>query len=428
MVHIKLPPQQQALTSMITNCLSAAKQVGFAIEDIAISPGHCEYIAVIDQDQATCYSVLHDAVQDTLSINNADRYLLYLNGQPLPEILNDKTLYIDAYFEGELHDVWLNAEQEYRVLRSSHVIAPLHSERHLAWFFTCLSLEFSLQDALMLARAAMTVPLPHSSMNKLREPDSSVSRETWPTERFLFPTPLIMVNERSAKFNWNCIEKQWFDYQPIERDKFNLYPVVTHYRQIEKLLMLGVKTVQLRIKNPLQKDLEEQIKHAVALGEEHDAQVFINDYWQLAIKHQAYGVHLGQEDLQVADLKLIQQMGLRLGLSTHGYYEVLKAAQFNPSYIALGHIFPTPTKQMPSKPQGVIKLKLYQQMISSLMPHEPTVAIGGIDLSNAKQVWQCGVSSLAVVRAITEAPDIQLAINQFAQIMQEDLADVAEPA
>lgn len=141
-------------------------------------------------------------------------------------------------------------------------------------------------------------------------------------------------------------------FPTIDKAKFNLYPVVDDVNWIEHLLKLGVRTVQLRIKDPKQGDLEAQIIRAIALGREFNAQVFINDHWQLAIKHQAYGVHLGQEDLTSANLTELLDAGIRLGLSTHGYYELLIAAGIQPSYIALGHIFPTTTKQMPSKPQG----------------------------------------------------------------------------
>jgi thiamine-phosphate pyrophosphorylase len=149
--------------------------------------------------------------------------------------------------------------------------------------------------------------------------------------------------------------------------------------------------------------------------------VFINDYWQLAIKHGAFGVHLGQEDLQASNLTQLAGAGIALGLSTHGYYELLRIVQLAPSYIALGHIFPTTTKQMPSQPQGLTRLALYQKLIDTIPYGEqkgiPTVAIGGIDLGNASQVWQTGVSSLAVVRAITQANDVQTAISDFKQVM-----------
>lgn len=148
---------------------------------------------------------------------------------------------------------------------------------------------------------------------------------------------------------------------------------------------------------------------AIELGRAFDAQVFINDHWQLALRYGAYGVHLGQEDLAGADLQALQQQGIALGISTHGYYELLRAMALKPSYIALGHVFATPTKAMKSSPQGLDKLTHY----AALARPFPTVAIGGIDLSNAGAVYGCGVDSVAVVRAISEADDLPARVEAF---------------
>lgn len=204
-----------------------------------------------------------------------------------------------------------------------------------------------------------------------------------------------------------------FTFPAIDRNKFGLYPVVDDVSWIITVLSLGVKTVQLRIKNPEQADIEEQIIKAIELGRQYDAQVFINDYWQLAIKHKAFGIHLGQEDIEIADLQAISDAGICLGVSTHDDSELLKVKALNPSYLALGHIFPTPTKDMPSQPQGLVNLAKNQQLAGGT----PTVAIGGIDLTVVEQVWQTGVDSIAVVRAITQASNVEEVITQFTAIL-----------
>ncbi|MGL5024930.1 MAG: thiamine phosphate synthase, partial [Shewanella oncorhynchi] len=130
----------------------------------------------------------------------------------------------------------------------------------------------------------------------------------------------------------------------------------------------------------------------------------------------AFGVHLGQEDLAVTDLAAIQAAGLALGLSTHSYFELLLAHQYSPSYIALGHIFPTTTKQMPSAPQGLAKLKHY---VALLQDHYPLVAIGGIDLDNLAKVKATGVGNIAVVRAITKAKDPVAAFAELSQAWEQ---------
>ena len=185
---------------------------------------------------------------------------------------------------------------------------------------------------------------------------------------------------------------------------------------VAAVLEHGVKTVQLRMKDCHGEQLEEAIKQAIALGRAHDAQVFINDHWQLALKHGAYGVHLGQQDLHNANLRAIQDAGLRLGLSTHGFYEMLLAHNYRPSYIALGAIYPTTTKDMTGQIQGLQKLRHFVPLMQA---HYPTVAIGGIDLTRIAEVVNTGVGSVAVVRAITEAAHPTQAIAQLQQAIKD---------
>lgn len=186
------------------------------------------------------------------------------------------------------------------------------------------------------------------------------------------------------------------DFPPVPF-RLGLYPVVDSVAWIERLLEAGVRTLQLRIKDRRDSEVEDDVIAAIALGRRYHARLFINDYWQLAIKHQAYGVHLGQEDLETTDLSAIRQAGLRLGVSTHDDMEIDVALAARPSYIALGHVFPTQTKQMPSAPQGLEQLARHIQRLADY----PTVAIGGISLEKAPGVLATGVGSIAVVSAIT---------------------------
>ncbi|WP_411814174.1 thiamine phosphate synthase [Cronobacter malonaticus] len=188
-------------------------------------------------------------------------------------------------------------------------------------------------------------------------------------------------------------------FAPVPR-RLGLYPVVDSVEWVTRLLDAGVRTLQLRIKDKTDAEVEADIAAAIALGQRYHARLFINDYWRLAIKHQAYGVHLGQEDLQTADLNAIRNAGLRLGVSTHDDMEIDVALAVRPSYIALGHVFPTQTKQMPSAPQGLAQLAAHVKRLGDY----PTVAIGGISLERAPAVLETGVGSIAVVSAITQAP------------------------
>ena len=197
--------------------------------------------------------------------------------------------------------------------------------------------------------------------------------------------------------------------------KLGLYPVVDTLEWIERLLNAGVTTIQLRIKDCKDEDVEQTIKQAIELGRRFNARLFINDYWRLAVKHRAYGIHLGQEDLLTTDLKAIHQAGLRLGVSTHDDNELARAVAVRPSYIALGHIFPTQTKDMPSAPQGLTELKRHIATI----PDYPSVAIGGISIDKVADVLACGVGSIAVVSAITKAPDWRKATAELLSLIEQ---------
>lgn len=202
---------------------------------------------------------------------------------------------------------------------------------------------------------------------------------------------------------------------PTTDARLGLYPVVNSVVWIERLLDAGVRTIQLRIKDQPAEQAEPDIIRAIALGRQYQARLFINDYWQLAVRHQAYGVHLGQEDLDTADLAAIHAAGLRLGVSTHDDAELARAVALSPSYIALGHIFPTQTKAMPSAPQGLVELARH---IRALNGRFPTVAIGGISIDRVPTVLETGVGSIAVVSAITQAADWRAATATLLQLIE----------
>jgi thiamine-phosphate pyrophosphorylase len=189
------------------------------------------------------------------------------------------------------------------------------------------------------------------------------------------------------------------------------YPVVPTAAWVERLLSWGVRTVQLRIKaadyTPAQIAIE--VIAAVEAGKAvSGAQVFINDHWQLALAADAYGVHLGQEDLDVADLEALRGAGLRLGLSTHTPAELARAKAFAPSYLAIGPIYPTTLKVMPYEPVGLTRLAEWAKLAAPC----PVVAIGGISLQRLPGVWAAGVDGVAVVSAVTLAADPEQAAKR----------------
>lgn len=208
-------------------------------------------------------------------------------------------------------------------------------------------------------------------------------------------------------------KKRSSSFAPCPQD-LGFYPVLDSYEWVEFALKCGVKTLQLRIKDSERPDLYKEIEAAVKLARSYEARLFIDDYYELAIKAGAYGVHLGMEDLRKADLELISKAKLRLGVSTHGPYELMKALSLKPSYVALGHIFPTNTKAMPSKPQGLWKLSREVALIKSM--GISATAIGGITLKNANVLRNMGLTSAAVVTAVTKAYDPKKAIEKWLEI------------
>jgi hydroxymethylpyrimidine kinase/phosphomethylpyrimidine kinase/thiamine-phosphate diphosphorylase len=146
-----------------------------------------------------------------------------------------------------------------------------------------------------------------------------------------------------------------------------------------------------------------------------DAQLFINDHWRDALELGAYGVHLGQEDLDTADLAALRTAGLRLGVSSHTPLEMSRAHAVQPSYVALGPVYPTTLKAMRYQPLGLEKLRAWTQRYQ---PRYPVVAIGGISLERAPAVLACGVDSIAVVSAVTQATQPRDAVQAFGDLFR----------
>ncbi|HEV2613108.1 MAG TPA: thiamine phosphate synthase [Gammaproteobacteria bacterium] len=188
----------------------------------------------------------------------------------------------------------------------------------------------------------------------------------------------------------------------MKNNKFSigLYPVVDSVEWIATLLPLGITHIQLRIKHKSGQALENEIKQSIELARKYQACLYINDYWELAIRHGAEAVHLGQDALDKANISAIHSAGLRLGISTHDEMELSRALACEPTYLAFGSIFPTTSKVMTFPPQGVEKLVEWRKKI-----HCPLVAIGGINSSNIESVLSTNIDGVALISAITKAPE-----------------------
>ncbi len=194
-----------------------------------------------------------------------------------------------------------------------------------------------------------------------------------------------------------------------------LYAVLPDAAWVGRMARASVPTVQLRFKSDDRAAVVREVRAAVEAVKGTQSLLFINDHWQDAIDAGAYGVHLGQEDMDVADLPAIRAAGLRLGLSTHGYAEMCRVDAVSPSYIAMGAVFPTTLKAMPTAPQGLDRLYAY----AKLMRNHSLVAIGGIDAARIPAVMKSGVGSIAVVRAITGEADPEAAAAHLRKLMKD---------
>ena len=179
------------------------------------------------------------------------------------------------------------------------------------------------------------------------------------------------------------------------------YLIVDSADWIERLLPHGVRLVQLRVKDQPDAIIHREISAAKRLCAAVGAQLVVNDYWQAAIDLGCDYIHLGQEDLDDADLPAIRRAGIKLGVSTHDEAELERALATAPDYIALGPIYPTILKKMPFAPQGLERLGLWKRKTGAI----PLVGIGGVSLERAPGVLESGADCAAVVTDITLNPD-----------------------
>jgi thiamine-phosphate pyrophosphorylase len=179
------------------------------------------------------------------------------------------------------------------------------------------------------------------------------------------------------------------------------YPVVDSVAWVARLALLGAGTIQLRAKGLDDSGALQAVSDALEMTRGTRAKLVVNDYWRAAVVAGAKHLHLGQEDLAEADLKAIRDAGLTLGISTHDDEELENALRAKPDYIALGPIFPTTLKSMRFAPQGIAKITAWKKRIGAI----PLVAIGGIKLEQAREIFAAGADSIAVVSDVTQNPE-----------------------
>lgn len=256
----------------------------------------------------------------------------------------------------------------------------------------CSTLGFITADALVLARAWQAQTLRNGHFDALHWPDDArdFGLQAVPHPQAFAPCPRAL----------------------------GLYAVLPDAAWVGRMARAGVPTVQLRFKSDDRAAIAHEVRAAVQAVQGTGALLFINDHWHEAMAAGAYGAHLGQEDLDALTAPELQQLrasGLRLGVSTHGYAEMLRADAVGPSYIAMGAVFPTTLKRMATAPQGVARLAAYAR----LMQAHPLVAIGGIALEQFPEILATGVGSIAVVRALVNAENPEAVAVGLMQAMEE---------
>ncbi len=266
---------------------------------------------------------------------------------------------------------------------------------------SALALGYSIYDAVVIGKMAIQQGLRQSY--GLQGEKGSVAIDQFPDQEK--DLPILSHSHEIVEYN----------FPSCGNEKLGLYPIFDRAHWLERILPLGVSTAQLRVKDLEGDALEAEIAKSVEIAQRYNCRLFINDYWELAIKHNAYGVHLGQEDLDEADVSAVQRAGLRLGTSTHCYYEVARAHRFRPSYMAFGPVWSTTTKQMPWVPQGERGFAYW----SSLLNY-PLVGIGGVNKARIPLLRDSGADGIAMITAITDAEDPIETTKSFLNLIREN--------
>lgn len=234
-----------------------------------------------------------------------------------------------------------------------------------------------LEDAVVAAKAYVTRALSQAWVSPSGV--ALLRHAPWPTPSDFFP--IASPDPEPPALEFPSLEKS-----------LGFYPIVARAEWIDRLAELGTRTFQIRIKDLTGTELEREIAAANRAARRHDAQLFVNDHWEIALKIGAYGVHLGQEDLQSADMAVLSRAGVRMGLSTHTLLELSTALAFRPSYVALGPIYPTRLKAMRFGPQGLERIADWASLANC-----PLVAIGGLTPETASLARAAGAQGLAVI-------------------------------
>lgn len=196
------------------------------------------------------------------------------------------------------------------------------------------------------------------------------------------------------------------------------YPIVDSAAWVQRLVRLGAQLIQLRIKDQPIDVIRQEIRAAKKTCGRTGTQLVVNDYWQLALEESCDFVHLGQGDLDTADIEALRKSQVRIGISTHDDAELERALVLQPDYVALGPIYPTLLKQMPWAPQGLERISEWKRRVGSL----PLIAIGGLTVDRVPGVFAAGADSAAVVTDIVRNADPDRRTREWIEVVEQSIS------
>jgi thiamine-phosphate pyrophosphorylase len=200
------------------------------------------------------------------------------------------------------------------------------------------------------------------------------------------------------------------------KNKVTIYPVTcselslgrSNEQVLREIIKGGAGVIQHREKKLSKKDFYKEAIVLREIAKQNNVLFIVNDYVDVAIAVDADGVHLGQDDLPCKVARQLFGKDKIIGVSTHNMEEALKAEADGASYINIGPVFKTLTKQNKYEPLGIETVEKIKNKINI-----PFTVMGGINMNNMKELITIGAKRIAVVSAIVSAKDISLAVREF---------------
>ena len=275
---------------------------------------------------------------------------------------------------------------------------------------SALALGYSVADALVIARAYVS-----AGLRRAESPGGGralLYKGGWPSEAQ--DLPWISMSENPAPGP---------AFPRPRPEDIRFYPIAADAEDARELYQAGARLVQIRIKKLRGAELMAELRRTVEIARSMGRRVIVNDYWEAALELKADGVHLGQDDLEGVDFGRLARSGMLLGISARNYFELARGWNYRPSYFGIGAVFPTPSKQIDYQPMGLTGL----QRLAALSP-VPVVAIGGITLERAAEVYAHGADGIAVISDVARGPGRAARVARWLEVADRAAARAGQAA